>query len=224
MLDNGTKRPPPNYAEIVARRWIENVEEVPSRLKNDDEGIVKRMDTFTTRFGFEKNDVRDEIANSKMFRATFAVDPTKQSIHENAAADWLKQEPTIKNFMTLPKSGKNAYYVTGDGEIRLGKKTNLKSLDFRWISNGYTFYATHKYTREAGGAQDNQYESVKTLLQAFQKGEEKDQKVVLLAIVDGPYYTGEKLKELRRFTRSSYPYSYALPIQDVPEILNKHRS
>ena len=104
----------------------------------------------------------------------------------------------------------------------------MKSLDFRWISNGYTVYATHKYTRKEGGAQDNQYESVQTLLYAFQnvKAEdlkEEDLNVILLAIVDGPYYTKEKFEELRCLTRSNRPYSYALPIEDVPEILNKHQ-
>ena len=227
MPDNGDKRPPPDYEGIVAKRWIENFERVTSLLNNNDQGIVKRIKTFAGHFGFEESDVRNAIKNDKMFSAHFAIDPTTQNIHESAAACWLKDELAIKEFIKLPKSGENVHYVTKDGKIILGKKTYMKSLDFRWISNGCTFYATHKYTREEGGGQGNQYKSVQTLLDAFQNVkeedlEEEDLKVVLLAIVDGPYYTKERFEELRYLTRSNRPYSYALPIEDVPDILNKH--
>ncbi len=74
----------------------------------------------------------------------------------------------------------------------------------------------NKYTRMSGGNQDNQFETVLNLLKAFSNGRSEECEV-LLAIVDGPYYTAEKMKDLYRFTKP--PKSYALHIEDVPEIL-----
>ena len=54
-------------------------------------------------------------------------------------------------------------------------------------------YITQKYTRSAGGAQDNQYADVVDFLS---KGSKKHN---VAAIVDGPYWDNSKRQELKIF-------------------------
>ena len=49
-----------------------------------------------------------------------------------------------------------------------------------------------------------------------------DQECMLMVIVDGPYYTQQKMKDLRNYVRSSPPRSYALHLGEVPAILDKY--
>ena len=75
----------------------------------------------------------------------------------------------------------------------------------------------HKYTRDSGGSQDNQFWEMVRLLGQFMRC--PDETCILLVIVDGPYYTERAMAELRRFTRDRPLRSYALHIQDVPSAL-----
>ena len=106
---------------------------------------------------------------------------------------FISSLPLIENFEQLPSGGNDALYVV-NGKIVNGKdkddqKTG-KSIDFKWeyTFNGktLTFYATHKYTKSAGGSQDNQYKDV----QEFHTESRNciNENILLLSITDGPYY------------------------------------
>ena len=58
------------------------------------------------------------------------------------------------------------------------------------------------------------------ILQNFQRGR-ADANIILMAIVDGQYYSESRLGDLRLNTRDHPPRSFALPIQEVPAVLNK---
>ncbi len=131
------------------------------------------------------------------------------------------ETPHIVDFENLPSSGKNAYYINGDGKIVKGEKTSSKSLDFRWMTDETEFFAAHKYTRESGGTQDNQYSEMRTLLRLFQNGI-VDTHRALIVIVDGPYYTARKMEELYGYVRLQAPKSYACHIEQVPSILAEY--
>lgn len=212
---------PPDYDGIERSLWRENAEDVTTRLEEQDVYILKRIQTFIDRFGFDEEAVREKIMSDRMFSAHFAKEPRRQGLHERIAAEWLERLETIRNFETLPKSGKNAWYITSDGNLRQGMRpAPSKSLDFTWEAGNRRIYASHKYTREGGGNQDSQFMEMKLLLEHFQKGAELDN-VVLLVIVDGPYFTKNKMNDLRRLERSSPPVSRALPIEKVPVLLEK---
>ena len=156
-----------------------------------------------------------------MFASYFAIEPRRQGLHENIAAQWLMEEPYINNFDPLPKSGRNAYYVTSDGEIRKGMPNPPgKSLDFKWRTGRTDFFAYHKYTKEGGGNQDSQYKEMRDALGRFQSSGEINK--VLLIIVDGPYYTPTKMNDLLRFVRDRPPQSYACQIEEVSQILAEY--
>ena len=207
---------PPDYVAIERRMWLDNLNKVNSRLRTEEPNLSKRIATFIERFGFSTQAVQEKISSDGMFAANFAMEPRRQGIHEVAAAQWIREFSEVVDFVVLPKSGKNALYVTSDGYIQT--KTPIgKSLDFRWRVEDKQFYAAHKYTKESGGNQDSQYYEMRALLERFQRGAEATS-VVLVVIVDGPYYTTLKMDNLRRVARAQDPRSYVIPIEELPDL------
>ena len=151
-----------------------------------------------------------------MFAAIFAIEPRRQGMHETAAAEWIAGLPKIQDFKVLPKAGAQAVYVTSDGYVRKGMKVG-KSLDFTWRVGKTQFYAAHKYTKVGGGNQDSQFNEMRELLERFLRGTESAS-TVLVVIVDGPYYTEARMRTLRRFVRDRAPRSYAIPIEELPDL------
>lgn len=153
-----------------------------------------------------------------MFAAHFATDPKRQKLHEKAAAIWLSEMHEVERFETLPSSGKGSLYVAMDGEIQEGRgRAPGKSLDFRWITGGKTCVASHKYTEQEGGAQDQQFNEMLELLKRFRNCAQTD--YVLIVIVDGAYYTEKKMQQLQNLIRSDKLRSFAVHIEQVPKIL-----
>lgn len=101
----------------------------------------------------------------------FAKDPSKQNISEKLAIEVLKVEK-------LPSQGKNCIRFNNNGDIVSTAKGNTKSADFMLDE----YYATQKFTIEAGGAQDNQKHDVIEFLRC---GSIKNK---VAAVVDGPYW------------------------------------
>ena len=198
--------------------WRRNAQAVVSAIRKPN--IAKKISTYAWRFGYSENEIREKIQNDAMFAAHFATDPKKQKLHENAAADWLSTTPGIEEFKLLPSSGKGSLYVARDGEIQEGRgRAPGKSLDFRWITNGKICVASHKYTDQEGGAQDQQFHEMCGLLQRFRDCAQK--KYVLIVIVDGAYYTEKKMKQLKSLMRNDELRSFALHIEEIPNVLDK---
>lgn len=138
---------PPDYDAIEERGWKENAGRVLDELSSGDPYMSRRIETFSVRFGYGRDEIVAKIASDEMF-------------------------------------------------------------------------AAHKFTKEGGGGQDNQFLEVRNLLEIFQKGSEGDD-IVLLVIVDGPYFTEAKMNDLHRFERISPPMSKALSIGEVPAFLEE---
>ena len=214
-------REPPDYESIEQDLWKKNAKSVTERLAASDSNILDKIQTFIWRFDFPIEIVKEKIKNDSLFAAHFAKEPRRTTLHERIAANWLEEEESIQDFKVLPSKGKKAYYITSDGEIRKAvKNPPSKSLDFQWRTGKTNFFASHKYTKQSGGNQDSQFKEMRDLLSKFQGSAEKD--TALIVIVDGPYYTTEKMNDLRRFVRDRNPKSYACHIQDVPSILRDY--
>ncbi len=209
-------KPPPDYEAIERERWQANLGEVPARLKAGDPYIAARIDTFIERFGFDPAAVEAKIRSDRMFASYFAIEPRRQGIHENVAAEWIAELPEVEDFEVLPKAGKQALYVTSDGYVKKGMEIG-KSLDFSWRVGEAQFYAAHKYTKASGGNQDSQFKEMQELLKRFLHGAESAS-TVLVVIVDGRYYTEARMRTLRRFARNNAPRSYAIPIEELPDL------
>lgn len=125
-----------------------------------------------------------------MFALCFVKDPGKQGIHEKAAAKYIESLNGITKFKTLPKDAEDSKYVIR-GEVRNRREINgvgieTKSIDFEWEYRSYMVYASHKYTNEAGGAQDNQFNGIKNFVENAKY--RNKQNVVFMALMDGDFY------------------------------------
>ena len=148
----------------------------------------------------------------------------RQNPRERLAARWIGKLPEVERFRKLPAGGKHALYVTSDAEVQPGavlRRKPRKSLDFEWVTGSTTCYASHKYTKRSGGNQDSQFQEMRDLLKSFQSCENRQ--IALFVIVDGPYFTERKMKELEAFTRQTPPRSWAIPIGDLPPLLRQLR-
>ena len=214
---------PPDYDKVERELWKKHGSEVVILLDRQDPGLMRRIRTFCERFGFDEREVCEKIEDDFMFACCFAKDAKKTGFEEKEAERYLRMFPDIiRFFKTLPKSGKNAKYLDKNGSIITGKKpTGIKSLDFTWIvgNTHIRCFAAHKVTRESGGAQDHQRNELLRLLQSFSRS--KDAKIALFAICDGPYYNEQNLSMLREYARKEPPYSFACPIGNVPQIVEK---
>lgn len=152
-----------------------------------------KIQNFAKKWNFEEKYILNELKTNDFLPLFFVKEPDKQTFHQHFAAKYLADLPFIENFQELPSGGNDALYVV-NGKIVKGKdkedqKTG-KSIDFRWEytfnDKTLTFYATHKYTKNAGGSQDNQYKDV----QEFHNESRNciDLNTHLLSITDGPYY------------------------------------
>lgn len=214
-------REPPDYEAYLQGMWRDNAERVLDDLAEERPGIVNKIRSYVWRFGYTAGEVRAKIVSDDMFAKWFAIEPRRQNPYEAIALDWLRDDPNIDDARKLPTSGREAYYVTSDGEIRKGMQDPPgKSVDFYWKTGTTEVFAYHKYTKHGGGDQDNQLGEMRETLRRFQGSRERDK--ILFVIVDGPYYDQRAMGELRRFVRDREPRSYACHIEDVPEILTHY--
>ena len=210
---------PPDWENESLKLWCKNAAEVPREIAAGDGGMMQKIATYCMRFGFETKKVIAKISGDAMFAAHFAKDPAKQGIHELIAAEYLRKISMIGDFEILPKGGKNALFIDASGGLRKrGDKSatsaqDSKSLDFFWRTAEFVCYASHKYTKESGGAQDHQFRDQKRFLENFQKHENR--RAACFAICDGAYYAADKMDELRAATRKTPPLSFAANVEDV---------
>ena len=161
---------------------------------------IGRIKSYCERTGYDQCTVDKKIADDEMFRWCFVVDPIRQNISEKIAA---KRIESIAGVSSFKKYGtKDLFIVAGalkkKKELK-GMKPESKSIDFGWKCGGRNFYASHKYTNESGGAQDNQYRDVQRFIAAANEVGGQD---VFVAIVDGEYYnTRDSQAEMTRRER-----------------------
>ena len=170
-----------------------NPKTIINKIKKEKEDLEVKIRNFAEKWSFEEQFIMNELKTNELLLLSFVKEPGKQTFHQHFAAKYLSSLPLIENFEQLPSGGNDALYVV-NGKIVKGKdkddqKTG-KSIDFKWeyTFSGKTlaFYATHKYTKSAGGSQDNQYKDV----QEFHTESRNciNENILLLSITDGPYY------------------------------------
>ena len=90
---------------------------------------------------------------------------------------------------------------------------------WRIVNTNITCLAAHKFTRERGGSQDHQRNELMRLLEQFKRCD--DREIAFFAICDGPYYDKSTLSMLREYKRNEPPFSFACPINEVIENVEK---
>lgn len=226
----------PDYEMAIKNSWDENVEEA----RSDPQSRKPSVDKFAARMGIYPEIAWHWFCCDDMAAWQFAKNPGKQTLHQKTAAAWIAKLPGVRGFRTLPQNGAAALYVK-DGQVLDGKSlanaNNPKSVDFQWevgVAKNpalpeerltITVYASHKYTLDDGGSQDNQFADLKKFAEEA-GGLRKERGLRLLALADGPFYqrtrasstSGCRMEELKEAFRGS-PFGDAMTCADIPAYL-----
>ena len=204
-----------------------NLQEVLNEIETKE--MEKKITNFSEKFLFPFLKVKQKIKEDEMFRCFFIKEPGKQNFHQNLAANYIKSLQGVLNFQVLPAGGKNAIYIENgklfEGKDLKEKGKDVKSVDFQWNSGKYTIYASHKYTGDEGGSQDNQYKDIQNFLKNTRDCNLKN--TLFLAICDGEYYlrkdskTGDntRLERLARLTDNKT--CFVITIEQLEEFIKK---
>lgn len=211
MLDTSKpfKKPDimPIYKKMVYEKRQENISEVLN-----DKGTGKKVANFAERFGYRETRIWNALnEDNELLVLAFAKDPAKQGIHQQIACEYISSFPFVSDMEQLPVNGDERVLYCCDGKVLKRKDVDdpkgLKSIDFHWkyIFKGkeLNFYASHKYTFEDGGAQDNQFNDV--LAFNFEAMKCNNQDVYFFSITDGEYYY-KPYKKDKTFTGSRLEY------------------
>lgn len=180
------------FTEIVEEakkeRILENIQTLREEIGLSwvKEKVSKHVEKCNNLFTEES--LIEGILTNDIIASSFCKDPSKQNISENLAAELLR-------VAKLPANGQNSVRFNEEGKIvGVSKKMPglTKSADFKFND----IYFTQKYTRERGGAQDNQHDDV---VEFLTKGSVNHK---VGAIVDGEYWT-EKREELKEYFKNN---------------------
>jgi hypothetical protein len=180
--------------------------EILSSVEKKDKDLLLRIENFrcnkmteAERVLNSTESILESIKTNTMIRANFRKDPTKQSVHENAQIDWIK-ENLYSDAVKLP-AGINGVCLSKNKFYEIKSKTRpsdaTKTFDIHVPSK--KLYGVLKYTSCPGGAQDNQYTDVKQFInQAVgYLNENPTAEEIFAFYLDGLYYTPDKIKTLK---------------------------
>lgn len=180
--------------EIIEARF-KNIQALQKKLLKGKipSDVRSKVKNYAKRIGYTEELLLDKCITDDLFCINFIKDPTKQNFFEKKAFEYLKQMNGVIDPKNLDNSGDNAYYIYNSNarkyDITLGEPPT-KSIDFMWKiafnNNVISAYATHKYTQEGGGSQDNQFKDVKVFCENVR--DNFDPLQLYFAILDGEYY------------------------------------
>ena len=180
-----------DYVGKIKNRQLYNIKQVRDSINS--KSMQLKICNFADNNNLNKKYVEQKIMNDYVFATHFAISPGRQSYHEEIASEYIASIECIDKFIKLPSSGKGAKYISPFG-ISIGEKSDgimSKSIDFEIQLGDNVIYVSHKYTKDDGGAQDNQFNDIIWFIReskALKKTTLKNENVFFLAIVDGPYY------------------------------------
>lgn len=185
-----------------------------------DKALNKKIDNFCKKHNFDKNTVIKELKTNEIIQAFFAKDPTRQNIYEKVAGKIIQNINGVENFKNLPN---NSLYLIGGVVINEKEKTQrgfrskTKTIDFKWRYAGKIFYASHKYTRQEGGNQDNQYDNLKAFIAEANESTKKDE--YFIAIADGAYYQKKRKINALKAEANKSKGVYACTTDELEQLL-----
>lgn len=145
------------------------------------------------RFGHTEEEVIDAVLSSEVaYRFVLGKHVGRMDYWETALVEYLKTLPMVDKAVKLPKTGRGRLYVV-QGKLASSKPVGLhiKSIDIQiTFANGAEAYVIHKFTGEAGGAQDNQWREALAALEQLKVA--KASSIVLIAVLDGDYYVAPR--------------------------------
>ncbi len=176
---------PINYEEKFKTAYQHNVQNVREAVRQGK--LNGKIDNFCNLHGFTREHLIQQIESNHVVAACFAINPNKQNFYEKMAADFIKNIKGVKNFEMLS----NNKLIVQNGAVipksaLEGGYPSAKTLDFRWMYQDMTFYASHKYTKQEGGSQENQHKDLREFISQAAPTSLRD--TYFVAIADGAFY------------------------------------
>ena len=210
------------YEEIKKQKIKENLDYFKQNFRNKD--FQLKILKHCIKFEIPKDEIIKRIEEGDLITISlFSKDPSKQNFYEKTAAEFISNINEVHNFKNLPGSGKNTIFIVDDeiGPSKIKKQTEfeIKSIDFSWefATNNIACYAFHKYIKENGGAQDNQFNDVLSCIKAA-KSKTKNSNHKVLFICDGEYFIDKKMNILKKEIENNN--HVVLRIEEVENYLN----
>ena len=220
------QRAPLDFDTFEHQLNLENLREMAVEIPERSERLATRITHFSAQFDIPEGSFWRalEADPNGSLAAVLAREARRQNVHENTAAEYVRGMEHVQNFVKLPSVGKNTLYINPDGQVitkrQLGQAPQpSEAIDFRWQTGDVICYAAQKYTREGGGNQGTRFDETMRLLNNFQR--QQDHGLALFVLVDGPYYTAERLAQLRTLVRLGNPRSYVAGINELQPILDQ---
>ena len=216
---------PLDYEKAYRDAYRKNVAEVKRQLSNKE--LDTKVRNFCNLHDFKEKDVRTLILKYDIVAALFAKNPNTQNFYEKTAAQYIKNIKGVVDFELLPS---NKLVVAGGAVMEkknwkvLGGRTRAKTIDFTWNYKGLVFYAAHKYTKQSGGSQGNQYKDLQNFIEEALPCTKHNTRFI--AIADGDFYGGQnglagrsRIDYLKHL--ASNQVVYACTIDELERLLQK---
>lgn len=174
------------YKGAVSQAWKKNIDQVRDLLSANDKKLLYKIQSASQRWDIPVSEIKESITKDRVAAAHFAVDPSKQKIHEKTAAEFIRNLDGVVDFNYPPNRAlyvSNGVPITGN-ELKIYPAA--KTVDFKWQYRTFKIYASHKYTHDSGGAQGNQYKDLQAFIRACYGS--TDSKLRFIAIADGAFY------------------------------------
>lgn len=220
---------PPDYISIVQAVQQENVDSVLHQIETgefDSRTYAKILEQAHID-GDTFEEVHAALLREPRFARFFAVNATRQSVHEKALAAYCQAlsahpDSPVVAAHRLDQKGADALQVTSKG-IRhgdeMGRLTALcPSIDLNLLVAGWSIMVSHKYTKDEGGAQDNAFANMREFVTSLRSGKfstaplhrslagntpEVEYPAMYLAVVDGPFWNADRREQLARKGRAT---------------------
>ena len=215
------------FEELEHQQNLANLDAMEQEIADRSDSLTERIARYSGQFDVPAQEFWDALDAQPRgpLAAVLATEARRQNIHHESAARHIGQLDNVEGFHELPIHGGAVRFIGDNGQIvqrnQLARREPRPSeaLDFTWQTGGITCYAAQKFTREGGGNQDSRFDETIRLLRNFRQFQDRD--VALFVIVDGGYYTEERLEQLQELVREDAPRSYVLGINDLQGILNQ---
>ena len=173
------------YKKLFKKHLKNNLKQVQIDLGSNDKKLVYKIKNTAEKYGLKKEYVYEKIkVGDPITLAFFCKDPSKQNFYEKIAMEYIKKIDIINSFEKL-----SGYALVGgkpNNDPKAKTQSKSKTLDFFFKYKHLKIYCSHKYTKDKGGAQDNQYNDLKNFIIEARDSNEKD--TYFIAIADGNYY------------------------------------
>lgn len=77
------------YERAVAQAWKRNIAQVLELLNTNDQKLLYKIQSASQRWDIPVSEIKESITKDRVAAAHFAVDPSKQKIHEKTTAEFI---------------------------------------------------------------------------------------------------------------------------------------